>query len=150
MVSLHSKFADKGYRIVSVTAEDAPKVEAMIKDKSMNYFTALIDRAVVNEYGVRSWPTMYVLNDKCEVIRKGAASDQEIEGWVATLVPDKVDTPLTKATKKAGKAYEDRDFAKALEESTAVLAGEEVEAEDKRVADRIKELVGKQVQKANK
>lgn len=113
---------DKGFLLVALSDEPDTTVRPFVKKNSMNYVVGSDAKSTFGEFGIRGYPTIFVLNPSGEIVYKGhsppEAEDAVEEAFKKT--PPKA-KPLGEASgdaalKRADDLAAKKEFAKALSE----------------------------------
>lgn len=113
---------DKGFLLVALSDEPDTTVRPFVKKNNMNYVIGSDAKSTFGDYGIRGYPTIFVLNPSGEIVYKGH-SPPEAEDAVEEAMkktPPKA-KPLGEAAgevalKKADDLAAKKEFAKALGE----------------------------------
>ncbi len=88
LVSLNRKYGAQGLQILgmSVDEEGDSEVQSFIAEKRINYPVAQVSETVQNDYGLRSIPTIYVINKKGVVAEKFMGFNDQIAKNMEALI----------------------------------------------------------------
>jgi len=72
LVSLNKKYGKQGLQILGMSVDDDGEsvLKRFISEKGINYPVALVDSEIQGDYGIRSIPTMYLVNKKGIIVDK--------------------------------------------------------------------------------
>ena len=90
--SLVTKFKDRPFAIVGINSDESPeKVQKAMKDNDLTW-SSFFDGGstggpIALQWGVRGWPTIYVLDHK-GVIRAKNVRGEPLEEWIDKLVAE--------------------------------------------------------------
>ncbi len=142
---LNTKYRDRGFELVAVSAEKSDKVEPFVKDKAIEYGVVLYSN-IAKDYGLKGWPSAWVVDPEGKVLWAGnfidRVTDAEWEAWLEQVTPGKVGREVAKELKPAAKAFDAGEVGKAqkLAEEAAAAATDDLVKAD---ADFIQGLVEK-------
>lgn len=94
LVALNSKYGRLGLQVLGLSLDEGGERElkAFVADKRLNYPVAIAGDDLATEYGVRSIPTMYIINKKGMVVERymGYSDDMaaEMEGVIKRLLAE--------------------------------------------------------------
>jgi cytochrome c biogenesis protein CcmG, thiol:disulfide interchange protein DsbE len=88
LVDLNSKYGKKGLQILGVSLDEGREkaVRTFIADKKINYTVAMANDEIINDYAIRSMPTLYVINKKGIIVEKYYGFNDSIEKSLDALV----------------------------------------------------------------
>jgi len=88
LVELNRKYGKQGLQVLGLSAdEDGEKVvRDFVAEKRINYPVALAGESVITDYGLRSIPTMYVINKKGVVVEKYMGFGDDMEKTMEALI----------------------------------------------------------------
>jgi peroxiredoxin len=89
LVALNGTYRKQGLQILGLSADDegdSADVKEFISDKKINYPVAMASEDLLADYGVRSLPTLYVINKKGIVVEKYQGFNDEMAGSMETLI----------------------------------------------------------------
>ena len=95
IVRLNKKYGKQGFQVLGLSIDDGGDriVKAFIADKRINYPVALADDELQAAFGVRSVPTLFLINRKGQVIEKfmgmSDETEQAIENSIRTALVEK-------------------------------------------------------------
>jgi len=79
LIKLTDKYKDKAFELIALSQDkSADKVRSLVLKKQINYHVA-IDKGTVNWYGVRGYPTVFVVNHIGKVLWQGYPWSQDFE-----------------------------------------------------------------------
>lgn len=72
LVNLNRKYGKQGLQILgmSVDEDGEAAVRKFVAEKGINYPVAVVDSEIQGDYGIRSIPTMYLVNKKGVIVEK--------------------------------------------------------------------------------
>lgn len=72
LVGLNKKYGKQGLQILGMSVDDDGEaaLKRFIAEKGLNYPVALVDSEIQGDYGIRSIPTMYLVNKKGIIVDK--------------------------------------------------------------------------------
>ncbi|MBI1921607.1 MAG: TlpA family protein disulfide reductase [Geobacter sp.] len=72
LVGLNKKYGKQGLQILGMSVDDdgEGEIKRFIPEKGINYPVALVDSEIQGDYGIRSIPTMYLVNKKGIIVDK--------------------------------------------------------------------------------
>lgn len=128
LVQVLKDYGNKGFDILAISADsDEGKYKSFIKEQKMdfiNIYDAKQKESLVKKYGVRGFPTLYLVDPNGKVVAEGMPLRQEggLEKAIDQVLKDTPPTKLgTRAATKAGKElekadgyYAKKDYSKAL------------------------------------
>lgn len=94
LVELNSKYGKLGLQVLGLSLDEGGEKElkAFAADKRLNYPVAIAGDELANQYGVRSIPTMYIINKKGMVAQRymGYSDDMaaDMEGVIKQLLAE--------------------------------------------------------------
>ncbi|KAF0218380.1 MAG: alkyl hydroperoxide reductase/Thiol specific antioxidant/Mal [Geobacteraceae bacterium] len=85
---LNSKYGKQGLQILGMSVDDEGEkvVKEFVANKRITYPVALADEDLQADYGLRSVPTIYVINKRGVVVEKYMGFSDETEKAVETLI----------------------------------------------------------------
>jgi cytochrome c biogenesis protein CcmG/thiol:disulfide interchange protein DsbE len=89
LIALNGKYNKQGLQILGMSADDEGDKDAVkefLADKKINYPVAMANEDLLADYGVRSLPTLFVINKKGMVVEKYQGFNDEIAGSMETLI----------------------------------------------------------------
>jgi thiol-disulfide isomerase/thioredoxin len=89
LVALNSKYNKQGLQILGLSADDAgdkDDVKEFMVDKRINYPVAMANEDLLADYGVRSLPTLFVVNKKGIVVEKYQGFNDEVAASMEALI----------------------------------------------------------------
>jgi cytochrome c biogenesis protein CcmG/thiol:disulfide interchange protein DsbE len=88
LVDLNSRYGKKGLKILGVSLDEGNEqgVKTFIADRKINYTIAMANDDIVNDYGIRSIPTLYVINKKGMIVERYPGFNEDIEKSLDSLV----------------------------------------------------------------
>jgi thiol-disulfide isomerase/thioredoxin len=89
LIAMNGKFNKQGLQILGLSADDADDsilVKGFIADKGINYPVAMANEDLLADYGVRSLPTLFVINKKGVVVEKYQGFNDEIAASMEALI----------------------------------------------------------------
>jgi cytochrome c biogenesis protein CcmG, thiol:disulfide interchange protein DsbE len=88
LVDLNSKYGKKGLQTLGVSLDEGREkaVKTFIVDKKINYTVAMANEEIVNDYGIRSIPTLFVINKKGVIVERFPGFNDAIEKSLDTLI----------------------------------------------------------------
>lgn len=124
---MQKKYADeKGFLLVALSDEPSATVKPFAKKNKINYVVGMDAKPTFKEYGIRGYPTIFVLDRAGEIVYKGHSADDAEEAVEESLKkkgPTKREPlePLGSgaaktALTKADDLFKKKDYAKALKE----------------------------------
>lgn len=119
---LQKKYGPKGLVVVALSEEKASQVGRSVKLLKMSYIVGSGARETARVYGIKAFPTMYLIGPDGQVEWTGTAKSDELEKSIERILKD--NPPTSKDTlaeraakaafKKAEKAYQKMDYSTAL------------------------------------
>ena len=94
--SLVEKWKDEPFAIVGVNSDSEEKLKEMVADGTTtwsNFTNKQADGKISDKWGVRGWPTIYVLDHKGVIRHRGLRGDSLEEALEALIVEAKGDIP---------------------------------------------------------
>ena len=150
LTELHEKYGEKGFQIVSTSNEDINTIQTkMINAKKPLY--GIVRAEIGNIYETRGIPHCWVLDADGKCLFKGhpaSLKEEQIEEWLKTLPPTKIEKELAKELDGAVKAFNKGELGKSLAEATKVAAETEDDAV-KTDAKYVTDLLQKRVEDYN-
>jgi len=87
LTALYRKYGKQGLQVLGLSLDDTEKpVRDFIVDKKVNYPVAVVGEEFQEEYGIRSIPTMYVINKKGIVVETFRGYSDEAEKSMESLI----------------------------------------------------------------
>lgn len=88
IVNLNRRYGSQGLKILGLSADDDGEkvVKAFIADKKITYPVALVGEDLTTDYGIRSIPTLYVINKKGVVAEKYMGFNDDMKLSMETLI----------------------------------------------------------------
>jgi thiol-disulfide isomerase/thioredoxin len=89
LVALNGKYKKQGLQILGMSADDEGDkdvVKEFMAEKRINYPIAMANEDLLADYGVRSLPTLFVINKKGIVVEKYQGFNDEIAGSMEALI----------------------------------------------------------------
>jgi len=89
LVALNGKYNKQGLQILGLSADeevDKDAVKEFMAEKKITYPVAMASEDLLADYGVRSLPTLFVINKKGVVVEKYQGFNDEIAGSMEALV----------------------------------------------------------------
>jgi thiol-disulfide isomerase/thioredoxin len=88
IVNLNRRYGSQGLQILGLSADDDGEkvVKAFITDKKINYPVALVGEDLTTDYGIRSIPTLYVINKKGIIAEKYMGFNDGMKMSMETLI----------------------------------------------------------------
>lgn len=87
LIELNSRYGRQGLQILGLSAdEDKGAVKEFIAEKKINYPVAMVGDQLLNDYAVRSIPTLYVINKKGAVAGRFMGFSDETAKAVETQI----------------------------------------------------------------
>jgi len=89
LVALNGKYNKKGLQILGMSADDEGDKDAVkefMADQKISYPVAMANEDLLADYGVRSLPTLFVINKKGIVVEKYQGFNDEIAGSMEALI----------------------------------------------------------------
>jgi hypothetical protein len=153
LVQMQEKFGSRGWNIVGVTIEEAATIDGFLKKdewKHINYYIGVTPRNSIQPYGIRGWPTCYLIGPDGNIVSKTRTfTEAQIEEMVSTLAPTKVDREVARELRRASASFDKGEYGPALREAEKFLgedAAEKFEEDVRTDAAYIKSLVERQVE----
>ncbi len=124
---MQKKYADdKNFLLVALSDEPSATVKPFAKKQKINYVVGMDAKSTFKEFGVRGYPTIFVLDKSGEIVYKGHSADDAEEAVEESLTktgPTKREPlePLGSgaaktALAKADDLFKKKEYAKALKE----------------------------------
>lgn len=94
LIALNSKYGKQGLQVLGLSVDEGNEKElkAFAAEKRLNYPVAVVGDDLAAQYGVRSIPTMYIINKKGVVVERymGYSDDMaaDVEGVVRRLLAE--------------------------------------------------------------
>ena len=144
---MQNKYGGKGVALLALSAESNSKVKPFVKANKINYVVASDANAAKRKYGIRGWPTYFVVDPKGTVAYVGHSS-KKAELSVEKLLKENPPTskgPLESMAaksvyRKARKYHKQKDYAKALRAYKKVVRDYKDTPYGKKAAARIKKI----------
>jgi thiol-disulfide isomerase/thioredoxin len=88
LVNLNRRYGGQGLQILGMSADDDGEkvVKAFIADKKINYPVAIVGEDLTTDYGIRSIPTMFVINKKGVIAEKYQGFNDDMKLSMETLI----------------------------------------------------------------
>jgi len=89
LIALNGSYNKKGLQILGLSADDEGDnvfVKGFVADKGINYPVAMANEDLLADYGVRSLPTLFVINKKGTVVEKYQGFNDEIAASMEALI----------------------------------------------------------------
>lgn len=87
LVKLYQKYGSRGVNVLGLsTDDDAQSVREFIADKKINYPVAPAGEEIVSSFGVRSVPTIFVINKEGMVVEKFAGFNEQIAQRIDSII----------------------------------------------------------------
>jgi len=88
LIELNSKYNKQGLQVLGLSAdEDGEKVvREFVAEKRITYPVALAGESLMTDYGLRSIPTMYVINKKGIIVEKYMGYNDEMAKSMEVLI----------------------------------------------------------------
>lgn len=88
LIELNQKYNKQGLQILGLSAdEDGEKVvKAFVAEKKLNYPVAMASEQLLTDYGLRSIPTIYVINKKGVIAEKYMGFSDEMAKSMEALI----------------------------------------------------------------
>lgn len=152
MKELFSKYKDRGFELVAVSAEKEETIAGFVNGEKKPNYTVVRYSKIAEEWGVKGWPSAWVLDSQGKVLWAehfiDKISDEQWETWLKDVGPVKVDKEVAKELKGSVSAFNKGDYGKSLAEVEKVAA----ETEDETVkadAEYVKGLLQKRIDMVN-
>ena len=136
---------------MAVSDEAVAKIEGFIKQHEASY-GVVNAKGVLQLYGGRGYPSAWVVDAEGKVIWSGHPSkvtDAEVDEWLKSLLPTKVDRELASELKGAVKAFDGAEYGKALTAAREAAKAEGASEQVKADAAHLESLVQKHINAAN-
>jgi thiol-disulfide isomerase/thioredoxin len=89
LADLNRKYNKQGLQVLGLSADDADDkilLKGFIADMGINYPVAMANEDLLADYGVRSLPTLFVINKKGVVVEKYQGFNDEIAASMEALI----------------------------------------------------------------
>ena len=88
IIRLNKKYGKQGFQVLGLSIDESGDriVKAFIAEKKITYPVALAGDHLQEAYGVRSVPTLFLINRKGEVVEKFMGMSEEIEQAIESSV----------------------------------------------------------------
>lgn len=88
LVALNSRYNKQGLQILGMSLDEGGEsiVKTFIAEKKINYPVAMANEDLFNEYGLRSLPTLFVINKKGVIVERYFGFNDEIEKSMEALI----------------------------------------------------------------
>jgi cytochrome c biogenesis protein CcmG/thiol:disulfide interchange protein DsbE len=88
LVALNNKYNKKGLQVLGMSLDEGGEkaVKAFIVDKKINYPVAMANEEIFNDFGLRSLPTLFVLNKKGVIVERYFGFNDEIAKSMEALI----------------------------------------------------------------
>ncbi len=89
LVDLNSRYNKQGLQVLGLDADDdegAKAVKAFVSEKKINYPVAMTSEDLRTDYGLRSLPTLFVINKKGVIVEKYLGFNDEIAKSMESLI----------------------------------------------------------------
>ena len=88
LVELNSRYSKQGLQVLGMSLDDSGErvVKSFIAEKKINYPVALANDTIFNDYGLRSLPTLFVINKKGIIVERYFGYNDEIAKSMESLI----------------------------------------------------------------
>jgi len=88
LVDLNSRYGKQGLQILGLSLDENGEkaVKSFMAEKKINYPVALANEELFNEYGLRSLPTLFLINKKGVIIERYFGFNDEIAKSMESLI----------------------------------------------------------------
>ncbi len=88
LVDLNNRYSKQGLQVLGLSLDEGGEkaVKAFIADKKINYPVAMANEELYNDYGLRSLPTLFVLNKKGVIVERYLGFNDEIAKSMEALI----------------------------------------------------------------
>ena len=88
LVALNSRYNRQGLQILGLSLDEGGErmVKTFIAEKKINYPVALANEDLFNDYGLRSLPTLFVINKKGIIVERYLGFNDEIAKSMEALI----------------------------------------------------------------
>jgi cytochrome c biogenesis protein CcmG, thiol:disulfide interchange protein DsbE len=88
LVDLNNRYNKQGLQVLGLSLDEGGEkaVKAFITDKKITYPVAMANEDLYNDYGLRSLPTLFVLNKKGIIVERYLGFNDEIAKSMETLI----------------------------------------------------------------
>lgn len=88
IIKLNKKYGKQGLQVLGLSIDDGGDrlVKAFVAEKRISYPVALADDGLQSAYGVRSVPTLFLINRKGQVIEKFMGMSEETEQVIESAI----------------------------------------------------------------
>ena len=87
-IDLNGKYGKQGLQVLGMSLDEGGEktVKGFIADKKINYPVAMANEELYNDYGLRSLPTLFVINKKGIIVEKYLGFNDEIAKSLEALI----------------------------------------------------------------
>ena len=88
MIDLNRKYGKQGLQILGMSVDDGDVkiVKEFVAEKRITYPVALASESLMTDYGLRSIPTLYVINKKGVIVERYMGYNDEMARSMETLI----------------------------------------------------------------
>lgn len=88
LIDLNNRYNKQGLQILGLSLDEGSDkiVKAFIADKKINYPVAMANEEIYDDYGLRSLPTLFVVNKKGVIVEKYNGFNDEVAKSLEALI----------------------------------------------------------------
>jgi cytochrome c biogenesis protein CcmG, thiol:disulfide interchange protein DsbE len=88
LIALNNRYNKKGLQVLGMSLDEGGEkaVKAFIVDKKINYPVAMANEEIFNDFGLRSLPTLFVLNKKGVIVERYFGFNDDIAKSMEALI----------------------------------------------------------------